>query len=138
MKLKIGASILAADFANLSSQIRRIEAAGVDCFHIDIMDGHFVPNITIGPAVLRNIRSITRMPLDVHLMIEKPFDWVDRFIDAGADMITLHIETVSHAQCLRCARRLKSKGIRFGISLNPDTVVKTKLRIAETERKLGL
>jgi len=121
MKLKIGASILAADFANLSSQIRRIEAAGVDCFHIDIMDGHFVPNITIGPAVLSNIRSITRLPLDVHLMIERPLDWVNRFIDAGADMITLHTETVSHAQCLRCARRLKSRGIRFGISLNPDT-----------------
>ena len=121
MKLKIGASILAADFANLDREIRRIQKAGIDCFHIDIMDGHFVPNITIGPGVLSDIRSCTTLPLDVHLMIQKPLDWVDRFIDAGADMITLHIETISASKYLRCMRSLKSKGIKLGISLNPDT-----------------
>jgi ribulose-phosphate 3-epimerase len=121
MNLKIGASILAADFARLDKEIRRIEKAGVDCFHIDIMDGHFVPNITIGPGVLRDIRKITKLPLDVHLMIKQPLDWVDQFIAAGADMITLHIETISRSAYLRCARRLKSKGIKLGISLNPDT-----------------
>ena len=121
MKLKIGASILSADFTHLDKEIRRIQKAGIDCFHIDIMDGHFVPNITIGPGVLRSIRSSTKLPLDVHLMIENPLDWVDRFIDAGADMITLHIETISASEYLQCARRLKSKGIRLGISLNPDT-----------------
>ena len=121
MNLKIGASILAADFAQLDKEIRRIEQAGVDCFHIDIMDGHFVPNITIGPGVLRDIRKITKLPLDVHLMIERPLDWVDQFIVAGADMITLHIETISRLSYMRCARRLKLKGIKLGISLNPDT-----------------
>ena len=121
MRLKIGASILAADFANLDKEIRRIQKAGIDCFHIDIMDGHFVPNITIGPEVLSDIRSSTKLPLDVHLMIEKPLNWVDRFIAAGADMITLHTETISVSEYLQCARRLKSKGIKLGISLNPDT-----------------
>jgi ribulose-phosphate 3-epimerase len=124
VKLKIGASILAADFTHLDREIRRIQKAGIDCFHIDIMDGHFVPNITIGPGVVKDIRRITRLPLDVHLMIEQPLDWVQRFISAGADMITLHIETIKPSAYRRCARRLKSKGIKLGISLNPGTHLK--------------
>ena len=123
MKVKVGASILAADFACLDREIRRIQEAGVDCFHIDIMDGHFVPNITIGPGVLKDIRKVTKLPLDVHLMIEKPLDWVDRFIAAGADMITLHIETIGAPGFIRLSKRMKSRGIKLGISLNPDTPV---------------
>ena len=124
MNIKVGASILAADFAHLDKEILRIEKAGVDLFHIDIMDGHFVPNITIGPDILRYIRQVSRLPLDVHLMIEEPFSWVNRFIAAGADMLTLHIETISPLAYLRRAKRLKSKGIKLGISLNPDTPLK--------------
>ncbi len=121
MNIKIGASILAADFTHLGKDLRRIEKAGIDFFHIDIMDGHFVPNITIGPDILSGIRRVTKLPLDVHLMIEQPFNWADRFISAGADMLTVHIETISLLAFRRRAKQLKSKGIRLGISLNPAT-----------------
>ena len=121
MDIRIGASILAADFAHLDKEISRIEKAGIDFFHIDIMDGHFVPNITIGPAILRDIRKLSKLPLDVHLMIEKPLNWVDRFIEAGADILSLHIETVNPSVYIRQASRLKSKGVELGIALNPDT-----------------
>ena len=123
MKIKIGASILAADFANLDKDIRRIEKASIDFFHIDIMDGHFVPNITFGPGLIKDIRCCSSLPFDVHLMIKKPLAWVDRFIAAGADKLTLHIETVSQTAFRRCASRLKSKGIKLGVSLNPDTAL---------------
>jgi len=134
MEIKIGASILAADFAHLNREIHRIEKADVDFFHIDIMDGHFVPNITIGPDILRDIRKLSKLPLDVHLMIEKPLVWVNRFIAAGADKLTLHIETVSHLAFRKEASRLKSRGIKLGISLNPDTAlarIKSLLDIAD-------
>ncbi|MFH1678956.1 MAG: ribulose-phosphate 3-epimerase [Candidatus Omnitrophota bacterium] len=121
MNIKIGASILSADFAKLGEEIRRIESAGIDLFHIDIMDGHFVPNITIGPGVLRDMRRVTKLPLDVHLMIEKPLDWAEQFISAGADMLTVHIEAINPPAYRRAARRLKSRGIKSGISLNPAT-----------------
>ena len=121
MNIKIGASILAADFVRLDNELRRIEKAGIDFFHIDIMDGHFVPNITIGPDILRDIRKVTKLPFDVHLMIKRPLHWVNRFIAAGADRLTLHIETISPATFRREAKYLKAKGIKLGISLNPDT-----------------
>jgi len=124
MKLKIGASILAADFARLDKEIYRIEKAGIDFFHIDIMDGHFVPNITIGPDILRDIHQVTQLPLDVHLMIDEPLSWVSRFIAAGADKLTLHIERISPLTYRRHARLLKSKGIKLGVSLNPGTPLK--------------
>ena len=124
MELKIGASILTADFARLDKEIFRIQKAGIDFFHIDIMDGHFVPNITIGPDILKDIHQVTRVPLDVHLMINEPLSWVNRFIAAGADKLTLHIETISPLTCRRNARLLKSKGIKLGISLNPGTPLK--------------
>lgn len=121
LRIKIGASILAADFTNLARDIHRIEKAGIDFFHIDIMDGNFVPNITIGPDILKGIRQLTCLPLDVHLMIKKPLDWIDRFIIAGADELTLHIETVSSSSYRAEFDRLKSKAIKLGISLNPRT-----------------
>jgi ribulose-phosphate 3-epimerase len=123
MEIKIGASILAADFTHLDKEIYRIEKAGIDFFHIDIMDGHFVPNITFGPDILRDIRKLTKLPLDVHLMIEEPFDWVSRFINAGADGLTLHIETISPSDFQKEAYRIKTRGIKLGISLNPGTAL---------------
>jgi len=119
--IKIGASILAADFAHLDKEIVRIERAGVDFLHVDIMDGNFVPNITIGPDILKDLRKLTALPFDVHLMIKRPLVWTSRFIDAGADYLTLHIETISPLIFRKEALRLKSKGIKLGISLNPKT-----------------
>jgi ribulose-phosphate 3-epimerase len=121
MKIKIAASILSADFSCLDRQIRRVESAGADMLHIDVMDGHFVPNITVGPVVVKYIRRVTKLPLDVHLMIENPRDFIDDFIRAGSDMITLHIETVNAKRYPLYAKRLKAKGIKSGISLNPAT-----------------
>ncbi|MFA5116550.1 MAG: ribulose-phosphate 3-epimerase [Candidatus Omnitrophota bacterium] len=123
MKILVGASILSADFSRLESEIKRVEAAGVDMLHVDIMDGHFVPNITIGPAVVGDIRKCTKLPLDVHLMIEDPFVYAGRFIASGADKITVHIETVTGARIKREGTALKAKGVKLGVSLNPATPV---------------
>lgn len=121
MRIKVAPSILSADFSCLGREIKKVESAGADMIHIDIMDGHFVPNITIGPVVVRYMRKITKLPLDVHLMIENPGKFIDVFLAAGSDMITLHIETVSIAEFKRQAGRLKRKNIKTGISLNPET-----------------
>ncbi|MCM8800558.1 MAG: ribulose-phosphate 3-epimerase [Candidatus Omnitrophica bacterium] len=121
MKIKVSASILSADFSCLKEEIKKVESAGVDMLHIDVMDGHFVPNITIGPVVIKDIRKITRLPLDVHLMIKNPWYFVDDFIKAGSDMITVHIETVSKSSLRAIGKKLKSKGIKMGIALNPST-----------------
>lgn len=121
MKIKIAPSILSADFSRLSEEIKKIEAAGADMVHIDVMDGHFVPNITIGPVVVKYIKQSARIPLDVHLMIEEPEKFIDDFVKAGSDMITVHIETISARRAALCARRLKRKNIKFGVSLNPAT-----------------
>lgn len=119
--IKIAPSILSADFSCLGKEIREIEKAGADLIHIDIMDGHFVPNLTIGPAVVKDIKRHTKLPLDVHLMIENPGNFIDRFAEAGSDMITIHVETVT-ASCFKSvARGLKRRRIRTGISLNPPT-----------------
>ena len=121
MKIKVAPSILSADFGCLDKEIRKVENAGADLIHVDVMDGHFVPNITIGPVVVRFIRKVTRLPLDVHLMIENPGRYVDAFVDAGADMITVHIEVVTNGQLKALGTKLKKKGIKLGISLNPAT-----------------
>ena len=121
MKIKVAPSILSADFSCLDREIKKVELAGADLLHIDIMDGHFVPNITIGPVVVKHIRKVTHLPLDVHLMIEKPQKLIKVFVDAGSDMITMHIETVSVAEFKRQAAYLKERGIKIGISLNPAT-----------------
>ena len=134
MKIKIAPSILSADFSCLDREIKRAESAGADMFHIDIMDGHFVPNITIGPVVVKYIRRVTRLPLDVHLMIEDPQNFIDDFIKAGSDMITIHIETINAKRYPLYAKRLKAKGIKAGISLNPATPlskIKSLLKYAD-------
>ncbi len=125
--IKIAPSLLSADFSCLSKEIKRVEAAGADMLHIDVMDGHFVPNITIGPVVVKYIRRVTKLPLDVHLMIENPQNYVDSFVAAGSDMITLHIEAISKAKLKTQKAKLKKKGIKLGISLNPATPI-TKIK----------
>lgn len=124
MKIKVAPSILSADFSCLDKEIEKIEKAGADMIHIDVMDGHFVPNITIGPVVVKHIRKVTDLPLDVHLMIEKPQNFIDNFVAAGADMITVHIETMSVSSIRHQVPRLKAKGIKMGVSLNPATPLK--------------
>jgi len=121
MRIKIAPSILSADFSCLDKEIERMERAGADMLHIDVMDGHFVPNITIGPGVVKDIHRITRLPLDVHLMIKTPEKFIDDFVKAGSDMITLHIETISKSKVKSQKSKLKAKGVKLGISLNPDT-----------------
>ena len=121
--IKIAPSILSADFSCLDREIKKAERAGADMLHIDVMDGHFVPNITIWPVVVRFMRKVTRLPLDVHLMIQRPQKYIDAFVKAWADLITVHIEAISHSEIKRQSLRLKSKGIKFGVSLNPHTSV---------------
>lgn len=116
---QIGASILTADLLNLGEEIRRAEAAGVDFFHLDIMDGMFVPNITFGPLMVETTRRATDLPLDVHLMIEAPERFLDAFIDAGATTLTLHTEACSHLHS--ALQQLKHRGVRAGVTVNPAT-----------------
>ncbi|MCF6155523.1 MAG: ribulose-phosphate 3-epimerase [Candidatus Brocadia sp.] len=120
-KIKIAASILAANPVRLEDEIKRVEMAGVDLIHIDVMDGHFVPNITMGPFIVEGIRRITQVPLDIHLMIEHPEHYVDAFADAAKDgsLITFHIETTEKPKEL--ISLIKNAGLKAGVSLNPDT-----------------
>jgi len=118
---KIAVSILSADFSCLAKEIKKVEAAGADMLHIDVMDGHFVPNITIGPPVVKHIRQVTRLPLDVHLMITQPLKFIDAFVRAGSDMITVHIEAVSEKEFRALKNKLKPLRKKLGISLNPPT-----------------
>jgi ribulose-phosphate 3-epimerase len=119
--IQIAPSILSADFMRLGEEIHAAEEAGADLLHIDIMDGHFVPNITIGPAVVAAIRRITKLPLDVHLMIEDPDKYLDDFIAAGADCLTVHSEASVHLH--RTVQWIREKGIKAGVSINPATPV---------------
>lgn len=120
---KIAPSILSADFSKLGDEIRAIEAAGADYVHIDVMDGHFVPNITIGPLIVEAARRITTLPLDVHLMIENPDRYIPDFAAAGADIIVVHTEAVHHLH--RTIQLIKSLGKKAGVSLNPATPLNT-------------
>jgi ribulose-phosphate 3-epimerase len=117
--IKLAPSILSADFSRLGEQITEVTGAGADYIHIDIMDGHFVPNITIGPHVVASIRSCTKLPLDVHLMIERPYEYIAQFVDAGADIITVHVEIEGHLH--RLIQNIKDSGAKAGIALNPST-----------------
>ncbi|RJP86053.1 MAG: ribulose-phosphate 3-epimerase [Desulfobacteraceae bacterium] len=122
MKL-IAPSILSADFSILGNEIRNVEAAGADWIHIDVMDGHFVPNITIGPLIVEAVNRVTDLPLDVHLMIERPDQFIPEFVKAGADLIAVHVEACTHLN--RTVDLIKSAGCRAGVVLNPATSLKT-------------
>ncbi len=117
--IKIAPSILSADFSRLGEEVKAIDHAGADYIHVDVMDGHFVPNITIGPLVVEAIRPVTELPLDVHLMIENPDQYIPDFAKAGADIIVVHAEAVRHLH--RTVQLIKSLGKKAGVSLNPAT-----------------
>lgn len=119
--VKIAPSILSADFARLAEEIRDVEQGGADYIHVDVMDGHFVPNITIGPLIVEAIRPITKLPLDVHLMIEQPDRYIPAFAKAGADYLSVHVEACPHLH--RTIHLIKEQGIKAGVVLNPHTPV---------------
>lgn len=121
--IKLAPSILSADFARLGEQVKEAEAAGADYIHVDVMDGHFVPNLTMGPVVVAAIRPITRLPLDVHLMIETPEKYLGDFADAGADIITVHQEACTHLH--RIVEQIKGLNKRAGVAINPATPIGT-------------
>lgn len=125
----IAPSILSADFGRLGEEIRLAEQAGVDMIHIDVMDGHFVPNITIGPLIVEAVRKATKLPLDVHLMITNPEKYISDFIKAGADILTVHAETCVHLH--RTVWQIKEQGIKVGVSLNPATPLNTAEEIMQ-------
>lgn len=117
--IKIAPSILSADFSRLGEEVKNVKTAGADMIHIDVMDGHFVPNITVGPLVVKALRNVTTLPLDVHLMIAKPDDYLGAFAEAGASILTIHVETCPHIH--RTIQVIKRMGIEAGASLNPAT-----------------
>ena len=119
--IKIAPSILAANFAKLGEEIQEVEKAGADLIHVDVMDGHFVPNITFGPLVMDAIRPLTNLPLDVHLMIENPDQYIEAFAKAGADIITVHQEAAVHLH--RTLHLIKDHGVKAGVVINPGTPV---------------
>jgi len=129
MKKKIAPSILSADFSRLGEEIRAVEEAGADYIHVDVMDGHFVPNITIGSPVVAAIRKVTKLPLDVHLMISEPDRYIADFAKAGSDIITVHAEACIHLH--RTIGYIKELGIRAGVSLNPSTPLSVIEQILE-------
>ncbi len=118
---KIAPSLLSSNFSNLEKDIKMLEEGGADLLHIDVMDGHFVPNITIGPVVVEAIKEVASIPLDVHLMISDPDYYVDAFIDAGADYLTIHAEATPHVH--RIVQKIKARGVKAGVSLNPHTPI---------------
>ena len=119
--VSIAPSILSADFAALAEEIRKVEAGGADLLHVDVMDGHFVPNITIGPPVVESLKKVTQIPLDVHLMIEHPESFIDDFWRSGADILTIHQEACYHLH--RCIQAIREKGMKAGVAINPSTPV---------------
>jgi ribulose-phosphate 3-epimerase len=132
--IRIAPSILAADFAGLGEAVRAAEAGGADYVHIDVMDGHFVPNMTVGPIVVAAIRRATRLPLDVHLMIEAPERYLAEFAQAGASILTVHVETCPHLH--RTVQQIEELGVRPGVTLNPATPVETLWEILPFVRQV--
>jgi len=118
---KISPSLLSANFSNLEKDIKMLEEGGAHLLHLDVMDGHFVPNITMGPVVVEAINEVAKIPLDVHLMIDDPDFYVNAFIDAGADYLTIHAESTPHLH--RVVQKIKTRGIKAGVSLNPHTPI---------------
>ena len=121
VSVQIAPSILSADFAALGSAVAAVERGGADLIHVDVMDGHFVPNITIGPPVVRSLKRVARVPLDVHLMIEDPDRYIEAFVEAGAAMISVHVEVLPHLH--RTVHAIKALGAKAGVVLNPSTPV---------------
>lgn len=119
--VRIAPSLLSANFATLAEEIRKVEEGGADLLHIDVMDGHFVPNITIGPPVVQSLKAVTKTPLDVHLMIEHPDAYCEDFCQAGADILTIHWEVCHHLH--RSIQVIKEKGMKAGVAINPSTPV---------------
>lgn len=127
--IKIAPSILAADFAKLGEEVKEVEQAGAELIHIDVMDGHFVPNISFGSIVLDAIRPLTNLPLDVHLMIENPDQYIEQFAKAGADYITVHVEACRHLH--RTIQLIRSYGVKPGVVLNPHTPIESIQHVLE-------
>ena len=121
MSVRLAPSILSADFAALGDAVAAVERGGADLIHVDVMDGHFVPNITIGPPVVKSLRRVAKVPLDVHLMIEAPDRYLEAFVDAGAAMVSVHVEVLPHLH--RTVHRIKALGAKAGVVLNPSTPV---------------
>lgn len=117
--IKIAPSILSADFSNLEAEIEEAERGGADLLHIDVMDGHFVPNLTIGPMVVKSIRDTTSLPFDVHLMVTNPEHFVEPFVDAGANILSVHVETTPHLDNI--IKTIKEQGVKAGAAINPAT-----------------
>lgn len=128
MTVRLAPSILSADFAALGQAIAAAERGGADFIHVDVMDGHFVPNITIGPPVVRSIKRVATVPLDVHLMIMDPDRYIDAFVDAGAAMLSVHVEVLPHLH--RTVHAIKARGAKAGVVLNPSTPVASLTEIA--------
>ncbi len=121
--LKIAPSVLSADFARLGDEVAAVERGGADWIHVDVMDGHFVPNLTVGPLIVEALRKVTKLPLDVHLMITNPDAYLGAFAEAGADYLTVHVETCPHLH--RTLQAIKERGVKAGVTLNPATSVTT-------------
>ncbi len=121
--VRIAPSILSADFARLADEVARVEQAGADLLHVDVMDGHFVPNLTIGPPIVKALRKVTKLPLDVHLMITNADALVPEFAEAGADYLTVHVEACPHLH--RTVQSIKEHGVKAGVTLNPATSLAT-------------
>lgn len=127
--IKIAPSILSANFSKLGEEIKTVEKGGADYIHIDVMDGHFVPNITMGPLIVEAVRPVTKLPLDVHLMIEHPDSYIDSFAKAGADSISVHVEACPHLH--RTIQHIRSQKVKAGVALNPATPVEMIRHVLE-------
>src|SRR6476659_9674924 len=121
--VRIAPSILSSDFARLAEEVARVEAAGADLLHVDVMDGHFVPNLTIGPPIVEALRKVTQLPLDVHLMMTNPDCFIQEFAEAGANYLTVHVEACPHLH--RTVQSIKERGVKAGVTLNPATSLHT-------------